>query len=121
MEQKMIINVDTPLSVSSLKDGDILIYDATKKNFYVTTKKSLFQQEQKEREEYQKYVGEKLQFMEKSYAVNLEELTNRVNTAIEEYNSKYTELENKYNNFLEQYKESNAKIIEMVEELVKGE
>lgn len=117
MQQKMIINVDSPLKINEMKDGDILIYDATKNNFYITTKKSLFQHEERERIEYQKEVNNKIEFMQQSYANNVEFLTGQV----EEYKAKFDELESKYNNFLAQYKESNAKIIEMVEELVKGE
>ena len=116
MQQKMIINVDSPLKLSEMKDGDILIYDMTKRNFYVTTKKSLFQQEQREREEYQKEVNSKIEFMQQSYQNNVNFLTQEV----EAYKAKFDELESKYNNFLAQYKDSNAKIIEMVEELVNG-
>lgn len=106
MHQKMIINIDSPAKLNNLKDGDIIIYDATRKVFYVTTKENLFFREETERQEYQKLVNEKLQQME---------------SIVKTQNEEINKLRENYNDFLIKYKKTNEKVIEMVESVVNSQ
>lgn len=106
MQQKMIINVDSPAKLSNLKDGDIVIYDGTRKVFYVTTKESLFYQEQQERIKYQKEMEEHISYMKNK---------------VEECKRECEDLKAKFNDFLLKYQKTNEKVIEMVESVVNGQ
>lgn len=106
MQQKMIINVDSPAKLSNLKDGDIVIYDGTRKVFYVTTKESLFYQEQQERIKYQKEMEEHISYMKNK---------------AEECKRECEDLKAKFNDFLLKYQKTNEKVIEMVESVVNGQ
>lgn len=103
MQQKMIINVDSPAKLSNLKDGDIVIYDGTRKVFYVTTKESLFYQEQQERIKYQKDMENHISYLKK---------------VAEDCKKECEDLKGKFNDFLLKYQKTNEKVIEMVESIV---
>ena len=116
MNQKMIINVDSPTRLSNLRDGDIIVYDGTRKVFYVTTKQNLFLHEEKARQEYQQYIDKQLAEMKQI----TEEHKAFVVESMNELKAEIKNLKENYNDFLIKYKNTNEKIIEMVESVVNG-
>ena len=94
---KMIKNIVIPVDTTNgttFKDGDLIIYNESSKTFYRTTKDNLFCREQREREEFNK----------------------KMELAILELKNKIKEMDEKYNAFLATFKETNSKLIEMVEQ-----
>lgn len=90
MDNKMIINLKEGINVNSIPNNSVLLYDATKGNFYVTTLDSLFSK--------YKYTYEK---------------------EILEYKKLSLSMVKKYEDFVKAQKEINEKLIAMVESVIK--
>ena len=89
---KVIINLRKDTRLTDFSDKDILMYDATKKEFYKTTPETFF-------DEYNK---------------RLKALTTR-------YDKRVETLEKEFEEFTSKIKETNSKLIDMVEKFIKGE
>lgn len=90
MDNRMIINLKEGINVNSIPNNSVLLYDATKGNFYVTTLDSLFL---KYKQTYEK--------------------------EILEYKKLCLNMEKKYEDFIKTQKQINEKLIAMVETAVK--
>lgn len=95
---KMIINLRPDVKQENFKNGDMLIYDSTKKEFYTVTQETFFD----------KYES-KLNSLKKIYDKKIEEISKEKDEILE-INKE----------FILKIQESNRKLIEMVENFIKG-
>lgn len=91
--ERIIIPLKTGYSINGIKDGDILVYDATKKDFYITTPEMFFAK----------------------YDEKFEKCVKRYDEQVESLQKEIQELQTRMDNFLELYKKTNEKLIAMVE------
>lgn len=128
MIQKLVLPVDTTTG-TKFKDGDLIIFDEKLNAFYKTNKENLFSKEQKERidfmEKINKSVAElKASFdrvsenLEKMYNENSTELNEKIDSKISMVDIKMSNMQLEYSKFLLEFKETNTKLIEMVESVV---
>jgi molybdopterin converting factor small subunit len=89
----MPIQGSTQLPISN---KEVLLYDDSDNVYYSTTKEALFQQ----------------------YEVEFEEFKKQCEATISELEQQVEELKQQYNEFLATYKETNAKMISMIEKLM---
>lgn len=97
MIQKVMIDVDSSTPLHNMGDGHIIVYDMSKRRYYATTRESFMREQNLKIENLEKTIKE---FMEKME-------NNQVKFA--------EEMQNEKNSFLKTYKETNSKIIEMIE------
>ncbi len=99
---KMMINLRSGVSMRDLQNGSILIYDATKNDFYTVTPEK---------------------FME-DYEIKFKKLSQNCNDRISKiensYQEKNDELTKKQNDFISKIQATNEKLIQMVEAFIKG-
>ena len=95
---KMIINLRAGINKDNFKNGDMLVYDATKKEFYVVTEETFF---------------------DKTNA-RINELVKRYDSKVEKIEKEKEEIEQKTNEFMLKIQESNKKLIDMVDNFIKG-
>lgn len=95
---KMIINLRPGVNAENFKNGDILVYDAAKKDFYTVTEETFFDK-----------TNSKINELVKKYDKVVEEL--KVD------NQKKAQENQQFKIMIQ---ESNAKLIEMVENFIKG-
>lgn len=100
MKNNLVINVDTDKNLANLNDGDLLVYNASKKCYYVTTREKFMYEQNVKIENLEKKVNEFINNITKE-VYNFEKNTN-----------------DKFNDFLTTYKETNAKMIEMIKALM---
>ena len=128
MIQKLVLPVDTTTG-TKFKDGDLIIFDEKLNAFYKTNKENLFSKEQKERidfmEKINKSVAElKASFdrvsenLEKMYNENSTKLNEKIDNKISMVDIKMSNMQLEYSKFLLEFKETNTKLIEMVESVV---
>ena len=103
MIQDLIVKVDASKPLNKYGDGYVLLYDAHKNCFFPTTREALFAVQD-----------------EKSKCLEA-----KINRFIEDQNTKTEEfmkkIDDKFNDFLETYQQTNAKLIGMVEAVIKEE
>ena len=95
---KMIINLRAGINKDNFKNGDMLVYDATKKEFYVVTEETFF---------------------DKTNA-RINELVKRYDSKVDKIEKEKEEIEQKTNEFMLKIQESNKKLIDMVDNFIKG-
>lgn len=157
MSNKMIINLRAGMGSSDFKKNDILVYDATEKDFYLVTPETFFDEYEKKlnkllekyNQQFDDERNERLSFQDninlliKEYKKNFSNLLydyeKGLNDLISEYQKEINEnvsncnqniesikndvevLKNEFKNFTIKIQESNFKLIEMVENFIKGE
>lgn len=94
--ERVVLPIKSGCSINNIRDGDIIIYDGTSKEFYITTSDMFFSK----------------------YDEKLEKLLERYDSQIEEMKNEISSLKEQMNAFLIQYKETNEKLIAMVESQV---
>ena len=124
MIQKLILPFDTATGVK-FKEGDILVYNEKNQYFYKTTKENLFFKEQQERkafvekmEEYVKSTNKTIEEMKNNYVSDTSKVRTEIDKKINEVDIYMNKMSNSYNNFLNEFKETNTKLIEMVEKVI---
>lgn len=90
---RVVIPLKTGERIDRIRDGDIIVYDANRKDFYITTPEMFFTK----------------------YDEKLEKLLARYDSQVAEMQKQITDLEQQMADFLEMYKKTNEKIIAMVE------
>lgn len=94
---RVVIPLKTGERIDRIRDGDIIVYDEKKKDFYITTPEMFFTK----------------------YDEKLEKLLARYDSQVSETQKQISDLEQQMSDFLEIYKKTNEKIIAMVESQVK--
>lgn len=124
MIQKLILPFDTATGVK-FKEGDILVYNEKNQYFYKTTKENLFFKEQQERkafvdkmEEYVKSINKTIEEMKNNYVSDTSKVRTEIDKKINEVDIYMNKMSNSYNEFLNEFKETNTKLIEMVEKVI---
>ena len=95
---KMIINLRPGVNAENFKNGDMLVYDATKKDFYTVTEETFF---------------------DKSNS-KINELVKKYDKVVAELKADNQKMAQENQQFKIMIQESNAKLIEMVENFIKG-
>lgn len=147
MVQKLIINVNANKPLDSYGDGHMLIYDATKKEYFVTSREAFLspqnnkikELEQKinvfikkvkdDEEMFEKNVHEELGSFEKNVKSEIQKFEKEIHEEIEKFESKEklevsefkTNVSEKFDDFLKRYQETNAKLINMVKKVITEE
>lgn len=115
MLQKVMLEVESSTPLHNFGNGHIIVYDLTKRKYYATTReKFLSEQNEKIRiveEEFAK-MKEEFESLKESIIQFRDKLAVDLNTSQTNFSQK---MEEKHNSFLKTYKETNAKIINMVE------
>lgn len=139
MIQKLVLPVDTTTG-TKFKDGDLIIFDEKLNAFYKTNKENLFSKEQKERidfmdkinksvaelkasfdrvsENLEKMYKENYESLQSLYKRNSTELNEKIDNKISMVDIKMSNMQLEYSKFLLEFKETNTKLIEMVESVV---
>lgn len=113
MIQKLVLPVDTT-NGTRFKEGDLIVYDEKNQYFYKTTKENLFAKEQQERKEFVDNINKTVQNMANQYDC----FVNNINSKIQEVDNYMKHMTKQYNEFLEEFKNTNTKLIEMVEKVI---
>jgi len=95
---KMIIKLRDGIKEENFKNGDMLVYDSTKREFYAVTEKDFFDK-----------TNSKINQLIKKYDLIVKELKEE-NKSLKEENKE----------FMLKIQESNQKLIEMVDSFIKG-
>ena len=95
---KMIINLKPGINQENFENGDMLIYDATKKQFYVVTEEAFFDKTNS----------------------RINELVKKYDGIVAELKSDNEKMAKENQEFMLKIQESNEKLIEMVENFIKG-
>lgn len=114
MPRKLLIEIQGNKPLSSYGDNHIIAYDSNSKNYYVTTAESFFASQNNKIEDLLKNIERTnvaIAQMEEEISQFEGRLLTRVNSFQSETNDKFT-------NFLVQYKDTNARLIAMVKELI---
>lgn len=90
---RVVIPLKTGERIDRIRDGDIIVYDANRKDFYITTPEMFFTK----------------------YDEKLEKLLARYDSQVAKMQKQIIDLEQQMADFLEMYKKTNEKIIAMVE------
>lgn len=128
MIQKLVLPVDTTTG-TKFKDGDLIIFDEKLNAFYKTNKENLFSKEQKERIDFMDKINKSVaelkasfdrvsENLEKMYNENSTELNEKIDSKISMVDIKMSNMQLEYSKFLLEFKETNTKLIEMVESVV---
>lgn len=91
--ERVVLNLKTGYSMNGIKNGDIIVYDATKKDWYITTPETFFAE----------------------YDEKFAKCIKRYDEQVESLQKKIQDLQTQMDNFLELYKKTNEKLIAMVE------
>lgn len=91
--ERVVLNLKTGYSMNGIKNGDIIVYDATKKEWYITTPEMFFAE----------------------YDEKFEKCIKRYDEQVESLQKEIQDLQTRMDNFLELYKKTNEKLIAMVE------
>ena len=102
---KMIINLRPGINQDNFKNGDMLVYDATKKEFYVVTEDTFFDK-----------TNSKINELKKKYDKDIAEIKAEKDEILKEKD----EIKKENLEFKQKIQESNEKLIEMVESFIKG-
>ena len=94
---KVLINLKKGTDITKAKQNDVLIYDNTDKSFYLVSSDVFFQK----------------------YEKKLNELLKRYDERDQEMTQEIEDLKNDFVSFTISIKESNSKLIEMVESFIK--
>lgn len=103
MIQELIVKVEANKPLNQYGDGCVLLYDAIKGCFFITTREALFAVQDK-----------KIELLEKQMKDFMEEQTNKTEDFMKQ-------MDEKFDNLLEAYKTTNSKLISMVEAVIKEE
>lgn len=95
---KMIIDLKPGINQENFENGDMLIYDATKKQFYVVTEETFFDKTNS----------------------RINELVKKYDEIVAELKSDNEKMVKENQEFKLKIQESNEKLIEMVENFIKG-
>ncbi|MBR3208879.1 MAG: hypothetical protein IKF82_01280 [Bacilli bacterium] len=106
MSNKAIINLSPEIDINSVQDGDILIYDLTKKEFNLVSQQVLFKRYDERIARLEKYISEQTKASKEFFAK-----TERIIRGEKEASKE----------FLLKYQDSNAKMIDMVKKFIGGE
>ena len=128
MIQKLVLPVDTT-NGTRFKEGDLIVYNEKNQYFYKTTKENLFYKEQQERKEFIENINKTMndfidninkviQDMQNSYKLEISTNNKNITNKIQEVDNYMNEISKNYNQFLEEFKETNTKLIEMVEKVI---
>lgn len=128
MIQKLVLPFETNTGVK-FKEGDLLVYNEKNQYFYKTTKDNLFYKEQQERQdfiiktqaEYKSFVEnskKQIEIMEKKYQESMELNKKILEEKIKQLENYMKNMTNNYNDFLNEFKDTNTKLIEMVEKVI---
>lgn len=128
MIQKLVLPVDTTTG-TKFKDGDLIIFDEKLNAFYKTNKENLFSKEQKERIDFMDKINKSVaelkasfdrvsENLEKMYNENSTKLNEKIDNKISMVDIKMSNMQLEYSKFLLEFKETNTKLIEMVESVV---
>ena len=128
MIQQLVLPVNDT-GTSKFKDGDLIIYDEKNRYFYKTNKENFFAKEQKERqdfilkmqEEYKTFVEKskkQIEDMEKKYQESMNLNKKILDEKIKKLEDYMKNMTNNYNGFLNEFKDTNTKLIEMVEKVI---
>ena len=128
MIQQLVLPVNDT-GTSKFKDGDLIIYDEKNRYFYKTNKENFFAKEQKERqdfilkmqEEYKTFVEKskkQIEDMEKKYQESITLNKKILDEKIKKLEDYMKNMTNNYNGFLNEFKDTNTKLIEMVEKVI---
>lgn len=93
------------ITSNSFKDGNLLLYNKDRGYFYAVTPEMFLTRQNEEIKRMKEHCSEKEKNMEKE---------------IDELKKEIKELHNHYDNFLSNYKETNAKLLDMVESFIKN-
>ena len=103
MIQNLIVKVDASKPLSEYGNGYVLLYDANQGCYFATTREALFAVQD----------------------AKIKCLESKINKFIEEQEKKSKDfmdkIDEKFNDFLETYKNTNSKLIGMVEAVIKEE
>lgn len=147
MVQKLIINVNANKPLDSYGDGHMLIYDATKKEYFVTSREAFLSPQNnkiKELEQkvdafikkiegdekmFEKSVHEELGSFEENVKLEIQKFEKEIHKEIEKFESEEklevskfkTNVSEKFDDFLKRYQETNAKLIKMVKKVITEE
>lgn len=95
---RMIINLRDDVAKQNFKNGDILVYDSKMKNFYCVTEQSFFDKTN----------------------TRINELSKKYDSQIKQLVEENEKLRKENMEFMIKIQESNAKLIEMVENFIGG-
>lgn len=109
MVQKLMIEVESEKLLPEYGDRHMIIYDSSKKRYYVTTRES-FLREQNEK-------IKKLEALVKNHELTMKKYIENCDNQNKDFETK---IEAKFDAFMKQYAETNAKLIEMVKKVVVG-
>ena len=126
MLQKVMIEVESGTPLHSFGDGHLIVYDLTKRRYYATTReKFLNEQNAKIKSVEEEFEQLKAQFntlkesilqFQKNLATDLNtNQTNLIKKMDDKYNNFTETMQTEKNSFLKTYKETNAKMIDMIE------
>ena len=102
---KMLINLRDGIGRLNFKNNEILVYDAENGDFYTVTQQSFFGRYERKLEELKKVYDDKFQQMKKEN---------------DELKAENIELKKEVKKFMLDIQASNEKLIEMVENFIKG-
>lgn len=100
MIQKIMLEVESQKPLPQYGDRHIIVYDAAKQNYYVTTRESFLKQQNDD----------------------IKNMSDRLDKEIQDMQAFKAEMKAEFAKFLTNYKDTNSKIIEMVKSFTsKGE
>ena len=128
---KVIINLKSGISKENFNNGDMLVYDSTKKEFYTVTESTFFDKTNSRINELTNTYEKRINELTNTYEKRINELTNTYETRISELIKKYDsqveaiekekeEIKQETKTFMVKIQESNQKLIEMVDSFIKG-
>lgn len=106
---KMIIDLRDNVNETNFKRGDMLVYDATKGDFYTVTEESFFDK-----------TNTKINEIIEENRKNTESLKQKYDDVVANLIKENEELKQENKEFTLKIKESNGKLIDMVENFIKG-
>lgn len=115
MIQKVMIEVDSSTPLHNMGDGHIIVYDMSKRRYYATTRESFMREQNLKVQK----VEEEFEMMKNAFEElkkEIERWKNKLAVDLDTNQEKFAnKMETEKNSFLKTYKETNAKMIDMIE------
>lgn len=109
MTKEIVLKVEANKPLEQYGDGHMIVYDDTKRHYYVTT-----------RETFLRVQNEKIDKINENFKLLREEFSEFLDKSNELFNEFMKNSDNKYKAFLETYKNTNEKMIAMIKSVVVG-
>lgn len=117
---KMIINLKSGVSKENFNNGDMLVYDSTKKEFYTVTESTFFDKTNSRINELTNTYEKRINELTNTYETRISELIKKYDNQVETIEKEKEEIKQETKTFMVKIQESNQKLIEMVDSFIKG-